>query len=191
MRVGTTGEKLKLPRVFTIRGFPLRYKLQKGYFMNGDKDICNVCHQIPCECDEINADLTNSLEYKKNLRAKKKNNRETGEASSSGDTRSQRLAQRGAKGKEAKMKRTAKQSCTPCNNYWNKGYCKFGDKCEFKRETSTTTADNSRLANAEAQAPPEGTPPASPRTCSPTPCRHPSTWRGAGHAAPSSCSRRA
>ena len=126
MRVGKSGDALDLPRVLVMREYPFRYKVQKGYFTVEGKDLCNGCHQHPCECDEIKKDVTQSNNYKKDLREKKNKARQAG-GSSSGDLRSQRLEKRGNQGKAVMKARTDKQKRTPCTNFWDKGSCKFGD----------------------------------------------------------------
>ena len=130
LRIGKTGDDVSLPGVIIIRSFPFRYKIQPGYFKTAKgTDLCNACHHDPCECDEIKEDVSNSLDYKNAVRKKKQAFKEGG--TSAGDARAQRLAKRGAKGKEAITARTARQKSTPCQNYWDKGKCKYGEKCLF------------------------------------------------------------
>ena len=56
-------EKYTLPRVFCIQSFPYRFVTQHGYFKE-----CNTCHQSPCECEDVKADLQRQLEYKQKQR---------------------------------------------------------------------------------------------------------------------------
>ena len=140
-RIAKGGGKVSLPRVLVINKWPLRYKIQKGFLENH----CNGCHQHPCECKEVQAELERTLAFKADMRGKQKArsqaNRQQAEAASSGaappkhDARSALLAKRGAKGQAVMNKRTEKQKNTACKHWTATGTCPFGDRCSFKHGT--------------------------------------------------------
>ena len=119
-----------LPRCLHIESHPFRYSLTEGHFKIAGKDPCKKCHQIPCECEEINDDMKRALDFKMSAREKKKAYK--GSTSGARDVRAELLHSRGEKGKAVAVRATQKQRVTPCRNFFGPtGKCAFGDKCEF------------------------------------------------------------
>ena len=137
-RIVRTGGSFYLPRCLHIESHPFRYSVSEGHFKVSGKDLCNRCHQAPCECTELDEDVKRALEYKAAARGKKKtytqqrNNNSAGASSGPSDIRFDLMATRGKKGAEAVVKATRKQKATPCRNFFGPtGKCAFGNKCKF------------------------------------------------------------
>ena len=67
-RIAVGTGKMVIPRVVVINQWPFRFKIQKGFV----KDHCNKCHQDPCECDAVQAELERTLAFKAGAREKQK-----------------------------------------------------------------------------------------------------------------------
>ena len=140
-RISKSGGRVSLPRVVVISGpggltHPVRYQTEEGYFRE-----CNGCHQDPCECEEVQAELQRALDFtaaaRERQKARSEGKKKAGSSEPQRSMRDELLARRGEKGKAMVKRRTAEQKQIAC---WNhaKGLCKWGDKCAFSHAATAT-----------------------------------------------------